>query len=422
MGNITLSDDHNKLGYSFDESGSERYNIYVKDLSTGLDLPDKITNNLGEIVWNKSGDGFYYIALNEHWRGDKVLFHKLGEAQDRDVIIYHELDPGFFLNISRSSSDEYLMIETGNSTSNETHYLSLKTGAMNLSLKRMPDLLYSLDHMNNNFYLTINDKGRNFRLVSSKVDDDFDQEKFEEIIAHNIDYYLVDVVLYERYLAVSKRVLGLNKIEYYDIRTHKLLNSIDFDEEVYEANIVSTTKEDEFMRISYSSLTKPRTILEYEFVSKTLHIRKVDEVIGYIADLYQAKRLWVKSSDGTQVPISMVYRKDSIQAPSKLLLYGYGAYGISMPMNFNMNRISLLDRGFIYVIAHIRGGDELGFNWYESAKFLNKKRSFEDFIAVAEYLIEQGITSSDKLSIMGGSAGGMLVGVVINQRIVPHTY
>jgi oligopeptidase B len=193
---------------------------------------------------------------------------------------------------------------------------------------------------------------------------------------------------------------------------------VEFEEELYEANCIYTNKEDKFLRISYSSLTTPTSVLEFEFATKELHTRKTQEVLGYNASLYECKRLWAFGQDGAKIPLSMVYRKDKISSnkPNPLLLYGYGSYGYGMPVSFRSNIVSLLDRGFIYVIAHIRGGDELGYEWYEKAKFLTKKLTFEDFISAAEYLIANKYTDSSKLAIMVGSAGGMLMGVVANMR------
>ena len=415
MGTTETTRDHSKLAYSYDSDGSERYTIHVKNLNSKEDLSDIITNTIGDVVWNKSGDGFYYLPLEENWRRTRVLFHKLGTKQEDDSLIYQESDPVFSVHIEQSSDYEYLFVVTGSSTSSETHYL--KDGEeLKLAIKRRPDHLYHVDHIKDKFYITTNDMGKNFRLVSSK---DFTPENFQEIISHNPEHYLVDVNLYNQYIAVTKNILGLSNIEYYNLDTEKLAGSIPFSEEVYEANIAFTNKDDQFLRIIYSSLTTPKSVLEYDFVSKTLHTRKTDEIpSGYDHLAYEAKRLWVTSKDGVKVPISMVYRKDKISKgeTNPLVLYGYGSYGYGMPINFRPNIISLLDRGYIYVIAHIRGGDELGYDWYESAKFLTKKKTFEDFIAVSEYLIDEKYTSSDKLSIMGGSAGGMLMGVVVNER------
>lgn len=414
MGATETSRDHSKLAYAYDSDGSERYNIHIKDLNLGQDLEDIITNTIGPIVWNKEGDGFYYLALDDNWRHNKVFFHKLGTSQDQDSLVYHELDPIFSVNVEHSSSYDYIFISSSSSTSNEVHYL--KDGDLKLAIKRRADHLYDVDHMGDKFYITTNDMGKNFRLVASK---DFQSDNFEEIIPHSSDYYLVDVSLYNQYIVATKNILGLSNIEYYNIDDQKLVDKIKFDEEIYESNISYTNKDDQFLRISYSSLTTPRSVLEYDFKTKELHIRKTQEIpSGYNSSEYKTERLWAESKDGTKIPLSIVYRKDKIKTEetNPLLLYGYGSYGMSMPVSFRPNIISLLDRGFIYVIAHIRGGDELGYDWYESAKFLTKKRTFEDFISSAEYLIKQKYTDSNKLSIMGGSAGGMLMGVVVNER------
>jgi oligopeptidase B len=419
MGITTVSNDHSKFAYAYDDDGSERFTIYTKDLQTGNHLTTKISDSIGNIVWNSNSDGFYYVKLNKNWRPDQVFFHRLNSKVEDDILIYQELDPGLYIDIDYSSSKKYLFINSGNGSSNEIKYLDLTSSNYNLktAIKLKKNHLYTLDHLNDRFYLSTNDKGKNFRLVSVKEVDNFAIDKFEEIIAHHQEHYLVDFSLYQEYIVVSKQILGLNNIEYYNLANFKLAGAIKFDEEVYAASVQFTNKEDPYLRINYSSLTKPKSILEYEFSSKTLYTRKTEEIAsGYDANLYQAKRLWVESLDGTKVPISMVYRKDLLLSPNKLLLYGYGSYGYGMPTSFRSNVISLLDRGFIYVIAHIRGGDELGFNWYESAKFLTKKKTFEDFIAVAEYLIKENYTTNEKLAIMGGSAGGMLMGVVVNQR------
>lgn len=411
IGDISISKDHSKIAYSYDKDGSERYTIYVNG------HPDQVTNTIGDIIWNKEGTGFYYISLDKNWRRNKIYYHKLGNKQTEDILIYHELDPIFSVSISETSDDNYFILNTSSSTSCEIHYM-LNDGEpkeLKLAIKRRNDHIYELDHMNGKFYLKTNDKGKNFRLV---VCNNFKQETFQEIIAHNKDEYLTDFSLYQEYLVITKSILGLNQIEYYSLYNYSLIKKIDFQEEVYEANVVYTNKEDSFLRIHYSSLTTPKSVLEYDFANKILYTRKTDEVLSYDATKYECKRLWAKSQDGVKIPISMVYRKDkiSLNKPSSLLLYGYGSYGLGIPVNFRSNIISLLDRGFIYAIAHIRGGDELGYEWYEKAKFLNKKLTFEDFIACAEYLIENNYTDNNKLTIMGGSAGGMLMGAVVNKR------
>ena len=402
IGDTSISYDHNKLAYSYDDDGSERYTIKVRDLDNKQDTSDVIKETIGNIIWNKTNDGFYYVSVNKNWHQDKLSYHKLGTNQEQDILIFHETNPSLHLNIDLSSSKEYLFINIGNGSSNEIYYLNLTDTKVKLAIKRNTDLLYILDHMHDKFYITINDKGKNFRLVILNINDEFNEENFFEIIPHNKEHYLTSVNLYNEYLVATKKILGLNNIEYYDLKTNKLLGKLNFPEEIYEVNVIYTNKDDKYFRLSYSSLTTPYSILEYDVVSNTIYNRKTDIIpSGYDSNLYQSKRLWAEGNDGIKIPISIVYRKDMINnSPNKLLLYGYGSYGITMPMNFRKNIISLLDRGFIYAIAHIRGGDELGFNWYESAKFLTKKLTFQDFISVSEYLIENNYTSPDKLSIM----------------------
>lgn len=419
IGDIEVSENHFMLAYAYDNDGSERYTIEVRDLRSQVNLSDIITKTIGNIVWNNQNTGFYYIAVDENWRFNKVFFHQLGTNQEDDVLIYHEQDHIFSVSISSSSNHDYLIINTGSSTSNEIHYISLNDDQhyAHIAIKRIEDHLYDLDYLDDNFYLLTNDQGKNFRLVTIKKGDDFVDKNFIEIIPHSKDYYITDLSLYNKAIVVTKNILGLNNIECYSYNDHKLICKVPFAEEVYQADMIFTTVEDEFLRIHYSSLTTPKSVFEYDFVNKDLHVRKIEEIpSGYNKDLYKCERLWVNAKDGVKIPVSIVYKNECKKENMPCVLYGYGSYGLAMPVNFRPNIISLLDRGVIYAIAHIRGGDELGYDWYETAKFLTKKRSFDDFISVAEHLIDNKYTSSDKLSIMGGSAGGMLMGVVVNER------
>ena len=411
MGDVSITKDHSKIAYAYDSDGSERYTIYVNTQE------DNVINTIGNIIWNKGGTGFYYIALDDNWRRNRVYYHKLGTKQIEDILIYHELDPVFSIGIAETSDNNFLLINTSSSISSEIHYMENNDAPreLKIAIKRKPEHLYEIDHMYGKFYLKTNDKGKNFRLLSCEH---FERDNFEEIIAHNSNEYLVDFSLYQKYLVVTKSILGLNKMEYYNLSDNKLAGQVEFKEEVYESNVAYTNKQDKFLRIHYSSLTTPKSVLEYDFSTKILHTRKTDEVPGYDSSKYECKRLWAEAEDGVKIPVSMVYCKDKIKhnTTNPLLLYGYGSYGYGMPVSFRSNIVSLLDRGFIYVIAHIRGGDELGYEWYDRAKFLTKKLTFEDFISAAEHLIEQKYTDSSKLAIMGGSAGGMLMGAVVNMR------
>ena len=421
LGSLSKDFDLSKIAYSFDDDGSEQFKIRVRDLVSKQDFSDEIEGTIGDIVWNKEGNGFFYAKLSENWRPTKIFFHLLGDKQESDRLIYEELDDSCFMDIGASASEELLLINSGNGSRNEIRFLRLNDSNfnVNLAIKKTDNHLYEIEHIKNKFYILTNDKGKNFRLVALKEGLDFEQKNFSEIISHSDNEYLTGFSANNDYFVISKRILGLNLFDYYLIENDRKIDQIKFNEEIYQAYAEFTHKDDPYLRISYSSLVTPRTIYEFDFINKELISRKIDEVLGYDSSEYYCKRIWAKSKDGQDIPISLVARKDT-KDNSPLLLYGYGSYGAGMNASFRSNIISLLDRGFIYAIAHIRGGDELGFEWYEKAKFLNKKITFDDFISCAEYLIDEAYTKPDMLSIMGGSAGGMLIGVVLNEK--PHLF
>lgn len=416
LGSIKTSNDHQKLAYSYDSDGSERFSIYIKSINENRDFPETILNTIGNIIWNKDSSGFFYVHVNDQWRTNKVYFHRVGTSTEEDILIYHETDSRFFLSISETASKEYLIIDASNGSFNEIHIVSTSDLKIKKVIERKNGQLYSLDHIHDSFFISINDKGRNFRLVKVVEGEEFTENNFKEIIPHHTNEYLTDFSLYKEHLVINKKINGLSNIFCFALNDFSQIDRLEFKQEIYEAEIIYTNQEDNFLRIAYSSMIKPNSTLEYEFSTKTIFTRKTQEIpSGYNEEEYDCKRIWAKSADGTEVPISIVYRKN-IKRPAKLLLYAYGSYGISTSMGFRANILSLLNRGFIYAIAHVRGGDELGFEWYESAKFLNKKKSFYDFIACAKHLINQNYTEADKLAIMGGSAGGLLVGAVLNMQ------
>ncbi len=419
IGAISVSPDGKLLAYSQDISGDEHYTILVKDLSDNKLLGDSITNVIGNVVWNKLGTGFYYTKLDDKWRANKVYFHKLGDVQELDFLVQEELDQIFRLNVDKSSSEEYIFVTSSSSTSVETSFIKADdlSHQPNLIIPRREDHLYEVDHINENFYIQTNDKGKNFRLVKLPVKD-YSAQKFIEIVPHSEDVYLIGFYLYKQNLVILTKELGLPKITVsdYALNDKKLIS---FPDAAYTAGVIYSCVSDDGMLISYSSLNTPATIFKYGFALKDLVTLKTQEIpTGYNRDLYQSERLFATSKDGVKIPISLVYKKSLFKkdGSNPLFLYGYGSYGIAVPPAFSSNAITLLDRGFVYAIAHIRGGDDLGFKWYESAKFLTKKKTFEDFISVADYLVEQHYTSQGEIAIMGGSAGGMLVGAVMNER------
>ena len=413
LGDVSPSNDHRKLAYSYDSDGSERFLINITDLESEKLYEYQIRNTIGNIIWNKDSSGFFYIQLDENWRTNKVFFHQLNTSPENDILIYQENDPSFHLDIEVTASKKFLIINCRTGSNNEVYLVNTQDFSKKLILARKKDQIYDVDHINDEFYISINDKGRNFRLVKINENHEIKYENLIELIPHSGEEYIENFALYNDFLVLNKKIKGLSYIYCYQLNDFKLYDKLNFKDEIYEAGIIFTTKDDKFLRISYSSLVKPKSILEYEFASKSLFTRKTDEILGYNEDEYQCTRIWAKASDGVEIPISLVFRKN-IDKDARLLLYAYGSYGIGTSASFRSNIISLLDRGFIYAIAHVRGGDELGFTWYESAKFLQKKTTFHDFIACAEHLINEKY--ANKLAIMGGSAGGMLVGAVLNMR------
>lgn len=419
LGTLHISNDHRKLLYSVDTNGSDRYTVSVKDLSTGKTLSDRIENTLGPVYWNNEGTGFFYAKLSDSWRTEEVYFHQLGDPQSKDKLLYKEQDPLYMVHLDRSSNKRFLFIVAQSKDSSEVRFLDLNKGKLEPQLiePRKNEHLYSVDQHGDLFYILTNDKGKNFRLVTTPISKP-NQSHWQEWIAHKADVYLGNIALYEKYLVLSTREQGLSQIKIFNLKT-KAEESIQFPDPTYDASHSFTGYEATGPRIIYSSLVTPESTLEYDFATKTLTTLKTAEIpSGYDKSLYHTERLFATSKDGSKIPISLVYKKSLFKKDGKnpLSLYGYGSYGSAVDPVFKHHLLSLIDRGFVYAIAHVRGGDEMGYEWYESAKFLNKKNTFNDFISVADYLIHEKYTSSGNLSITGRSAGGLLVGVSVNER------
>ncbi len=419
VGTISISPNEKLMAYSIDTNGDEHYSLFVKDLSNSTLLEDKIDNVLGSIIWDEKNTGFYYTKVNDKWRPNKLYYHKLGDKQNNDKLIYHEKDNTFSISISKSSDYKYILISVSSSTSAEIRYIKADDleNQIHLLIERRKDHLCSADHFHNYFYIKTNDNGKNFRLT--RVDDqNYKKENYQELIPCSSQIYLTDFSLYDHYLVIETKERGLPKIHImdYDLQNKE---SIDYPDPTYTASVIYSCSDDDGVLIYYSSMNAPTTIFKYLFNNKQLVTLKVQEIpSGYNKDDYQSERIFVESREkNTKIPVSLVYKKSLFikNGSNPLFLYGYGSYGISVPPSFNSSIISLLDRGFVYAIAHIRGGTDLGFDWYESAKFLNKKRTFYDFIDVAKYLANNKYTSEGNIAIAGGSAGGMLVGNVINE-------
>jgi oligopeptidase B len=415
---MSVSPSQKLLAYSVDFEGSEQYKIFIKNLESGDLIQDEISSTIGPVLWHEDETGFFYTPVNANWRHDKVMFHKLGDDPKNDKLIMHETDILNQLSISKSSSKKYFFISSSGHDSNELYYFSMDDDSFTPKkiVSRKDKLFYTIDHAGQYFYIHTNDNGPNFRLLRLNIDN-ISEDKFEEFIPYSKDSYLTDFSLTNSYIVLNYQKNALPEIHIQSIEDNKK-NILSFPDEAYVATGYSTNFEEDDIRINYSSLKRPDLIYSYNFADNNLTILK-QQVIpsGFNPDEYEVKRIWAPNGD-VKVPVTVFYKKSLFKANGEnpLFLYGYGSYGYAVSPNFRNSAVSFADRGFVYAIAHIRGGDDLGFDWYESAKFLNKKNTFEDFIKSALYLIESKYTKSGNITILGGSAGGLLIGYSINNR------
>jgi oligopeptidase B len=416
---LSVSQNNKYLAYGVDTVSRRKYTIHIKDLTTGEILEDKIPNTTGGAVWANDNKTLFYSIKDDTLRAYKIFRHVLGTDPSQDAEIYHEKDPTFSTSIYKTKSDRFLIIASYQTLSTEMRFLDANNpfGEFEIFQERERNHEYSITHYKDKFYIITNWNAKNFRLMETEVDKT-EKSNWKEIISHRSDVLLNDIDVFEDYVVLSERKDGLRQIRVMTQSGDKDYY-IDFEEEAYAAYPTSNPEFDtEILRFSYSSLTTPRSVYDYNMKTGERKLLKRQEVLGdFDPSDYHSERLAATAQDGTKVPISLVYRKGLTKdSNNPLLLYGYGSYGASMDPNFSSDRLSLLDRGFIYAIAHIRGGSEMGRDWYEQGKLLKKKNTFTDFVDCAEYLIEQGYTNSDKLFAMGGSAGGLLMGAVLNMR------
>ncbi|MDH7511871.1 MAG: S9 family peptidase [Clostridiales bacterium] len=417
---LTVSADNNLLAYGTDTVSRRLYTIRFKNLTTGETLPDEIPNTTGQAAWaNDNKTVFYTLKDTTTLRPFKVLKHVLGTDPAADKEVFVETDETFNTYVYKSKSKKFLFIACDSTLSTEFRFMDADNpdGEFKVIQPRERELEYSVEHFKDKFYIRTNYQAKNFRLMATPVERTT-KENWVEIIPHRGDVLLEDFEAFDNFLAVEERSAGLTQlrlIRWQDKSEHY----IDFGEETYTASIGQNPEfETDWLRFDYSSLTTPNSTFDYNMATKEKKLMKQQEVLGgFNSADYHAERLSAVASDGVKVPISLVYRK-GIQknGDNPLLLYGYGSYGSSTDPNFSSARLSLLDRGFIYAIAHIRGGQEMGRAWYEDGKLLRKKNTFTDFIACAEHLIAEKYTRPEKFFAMGGSAGGLLMGAVVNMR------
>ena len=417
-GSYEVSDDGNLLAYTLDNTGFREYTLYVKDLTTdkvGSEKVDKVSS----VAWAADNKTLFYVVDDRAKRPYRLYRHTIGADPSRDALLYEEKDEMFTLFVGRSRSKAFVLAASGSHTTSEWRYLPADqpAGSFRVLQRREKEHEYDVEHRGDLFYIRTNQGCRNFRVVTAPVSDPR-KENWKEILPCREDVMVAGIDLFENHSVLFEREDGLPRLRITELKSGAS-HRVEFPEAAYavfpEANPEFQTKT---FRFNYQSLTIPPTIYDYEMVSRERTLLKRIEVLGgYDPAHYESERRYSRAADGTRIPISLVYRKGTVfDGKSPMLLTGYGSYGAPMYATFNSNRVTLLDRGVVFGIAHIRGGGEMGKKWHDQGRMMSKKNTFADFIAVAETLIAEKCTAADRLAIEGGSAGGLLMGAVVNMR------
>jgi len=417
LGSVSHSHNHKYLAYNVDTNGSEHYDLSIEEIDTKKIITKKIENTTGEIIWHPNNKIIFYTVLDNNHRPNKIFAHEIGSDPSNDQLIYKEEDAAYFCSPSLSQSKDYLLIRTGDHQTSE-YWFSQINDFKNIKCfkKRKDGEEYEIDHANEIFYILNNlSECKNFKVSTAAVDD---INNWNDYIKYDPKRLLLDFTVLKNWFILFQRVDGLNEILIKNLENFEE-HLIKFDDETYELSLSGQYEfETDLIRISYSSPITPATIYDYNCKLRKKILRKTQEIpSGYEKNNYVCKRVLVSAHDQEQVPLTIFYHKDTpLNGDTPLLLYGYGSYGITIPDSFSSNRFSLINRGFIYAIAHIRGGREKGQEWYENGKLMNKKNTFLDFISCAEYLCDHDYTSKGKIIAQGGSAGGLLMGYIANER------
>ncbi len=419
IGAMTVSLDGKLLAYSVDFTGFRQYTLHFKNLATGEVLADKI-ERVTSIAWANDNQTIFYVTEDATTkRSDKFFRHRLGEKND--TLLFAEKDELYNIGVEVTRDDAYLILTTESSETNEQHLLpaAKPDGRFAVYQKRKENIKYYVDHHDKNFMIVTNDKGRNFRLVKAPASMSADQKNWREIIKHRKDVKLDGVDVFKDFFVAIEKKSGLPQLRVFDAKTMQP-HAMDFPEAAYDASPGQNAEFDtKLYRFNYGSLVTPNSVFDYDVAKRERILKKQQPVLGdYQPGEYQVERIHAKAKDGTLVPVSLVYKKALRKAgvPQPTLLYGYGSYGISMPLGFRSSRLALLDRGVVYAIAHIRGGGEMGKQWHDDGKMMKKMNTFTDFIAAAEHMVAEKYTQPSQLAIQGGSAGGLLMGAVTNLR------
>jgi oligopeptidase B len=416
---LSVSNNNRVVGFFIDTVGRRKYTLQFKDLETGKMLADKILDTDG-FAWANDNKTVFYVKKDPvTLRECKVYKHVLGYDPAEDELIFHDTDESMYVGIGRTKSKQFIIIASGGTISSEWRYLDADNpnGQFKVFLPKERDHLYSIDHFEDKFYIRTNRNAKNFKMMETSISNTA-EANWKEVIPHRTDVLFEDFEVFKDFLVIQERIKGLTALRirpWKDSKEHYL----DFGEPTYTAyTSVNPEFDTKILRYTYTSMTTPNSTYDYNMVSKEKKLLKQQEVLGgYNPADYVTERLWAAAKDGTKVPISLVYKKGlKKDGKAPMLLYSYGSYGISSNATFSSTRLSLLNRGFVFAMAHIRGGQEMGREWYENGKLLKKKNTFTDFIDCADFLIKQKYAAKDKIFAQGGSAGGLLMGAVTNMR------
>lgn len=423
LGCIVVSNCETLMGYAFDRTGDEFYEIRVRNLETGEELSDSIPMVDPYLVWNSQATGFYYLRLTQNSRPRFVCYHELGTDVSKDLILYEETDDLFYLNLQKTSDCQYLIIRSVSKNESALSYIDLTKSPRKpfQLIARKKHRHVKCDHRYGTFYCLLNDMGENFRLVKGDLGQII-SENWEEIIPHSEKRYLTSVSTYANGTIITAREKGLSSINFL-CEEIKQLNPIPMTDETYEVSLSSMPFESTAVRYHYSSLSRPGQVMECDFQTKKIKVRKKQPMpLSFKSSQYKTEGFFITARDGEKVPVSLVFRRDKFKknGSNPLFLYGYGSYGYSAPRSFRSWLLPYLDAGFVFAIAHIRGGSEMGYSWYMNGKMDKKWNTFHDFIDTAEALIEKNYTKAGNITAMGGSAGGLLLGVCANEA--PHLF
>jgi len=419
LGNFAVSPTHKLLAYSTDTAGDEVYTTYFKDLKTGVTLPDQVPNVYYGMAWGNDDKTLFYITLDAAKRPYRVHRHVLGTPVSSDQIVFEEPDERFYVEVSKSKDTQYVLVNSESKMTAEVLFLDADKpgGKFAPVAARRQGVLYSAHHHEGRFYILHNDKAQNFELAAAKAGDSA-PEKWKTVIPHRKDVFLEGIETYKSWLTIAERENGLRRLrvrQWDGTQDH----IVTMPEPVYALQPTGNPNYDaKTIRFNYQSLVTPNSVFDYDLATRQRTLQKQQQIpSGYDPSQYASERAFATASDGARIPIAIVYKKGFRKdGKAPMLLYAYGSYGINSEATFSPARLSLLDRGFAFAVASIRGGSEMGRHWYENGKLLSKKNTFTDFVAAAEYVVAGKFTSSRRLSIMGGSAGGLLMGAVVNLR------